>query len=386
MAEAAIVMAGGSGTRLWPASVADAPKQLLRIGGRHSLFQQSVLRAVAATADGPIAVVTNRAHVPGLAAHLSELTGYHPDLPARVTIIPEPTGRNTAPAIAVGMAYLRGRLAEADRDAAGAAVLVLSADHVITPTERFVSDATVAAAAAAAPTAGESGAGRLVCFGIRPTHPETGFGYIKRGAALLAGDGECYEVDQFKEKPDQPTAARYLAEGDLWNAGMFCFNAGVFWRELERHHPSIARAFGHPSAGDLLQHVRCVGDGWFACTDAERLARIYQALPAISIDNAVLERSDRVAVVPASFTWSDVGSWDAVAALQAGGPDAPAPVIRVQADGSFVRSEIPVALCGVDDVMVVIENGRALVCRAGAGQLVKQAVDQIRERGLDHLL
>jgi len=378
-------MAGGSGTRLWPASVADAPKQLLRIGGRHSLFQQSVLRAAAATADGPIAVVTNHAHVPGLAAHLSELTADHPDLSARVTIIPEPTGRNTAPAIAVGMACLQGRLATAGRAAAGAAVLVLSADHVIAPIERFVSDATVAAAAAAA-SVGGSGDGRLVCFGIRPTHPETGFGYIKRGAALLAGDGECYAVDQFKEKPDQPTAARYLAEGDLWNAGMFCFNAGLFWRELERHQPSIARAFSGPSISHVLEHALSVGEGGFACTDAERLARIYQALPAISIDNAVLERSDRVAVVPASFTWSDVGSWDAVAALQAGGPDAPAPVIRVQADGSFVRSEIPVALCGVDDVMVVIENGRALVCRAGAGQLVKQAVDQIRERGLDDLL
>ena len=170
---------------------------------------------------------------------------------------------------------------------------------------------------------------------------------------------------------------------------MFCFQIDHFRRELERRQPAIAASVWYAADAGAFDDPASVRGA--ACTSADRLAAAYEVLPSISVDNALLEQSDRVAVVPATFTWSDVGSWDAVAGLSASAPagdegaDA-APVIRIDAGGAFVRSEIPIALCGVDDLLVVIENGRALVCRAGASQLVKRAVDQISERGLTELL
>ena len=191
MADATIIMAGGSGTRLWPASTPTRPKQLLRLGGGHSLIQQAIRRAAAATPKGPIVIVTHRDHVEPIAEHVAELDRTHTGpagagqpVSSRLAYLPEPVGRNTAPAIALGVRFLEQELGP------HASVLVLTADHVIRPLERFTADAAVATALAAD--------GYLVTFGITPTRPETGYGYIEAGAALAAG----LVVDAFREKPD----------------------------------------------------------------------------------------------------------------------------------------------------------------------------------------
>jgi len=370
-------MAGGSGTRLWPASTSSRPKQLMRLGGRHSLVQQAALRALAATPEGPIVIVTHRDHVAGIAEHMRELqtdalspgAGAGSRLLERLVYLPEPVGRNTAPAIALGVRYLERALGP------DASVLVLTADHVIEPVDRFAADAGLAA--------GLAGEGFLVCFGIVPTHPETGYGYIQSGSRLSGG----LVVDSFREKPDLATAEEYLRRGNFtWNSGMFCFTTGRFTHELAAHEPAIAAEF---AAADAELDTVVASDG-SRRADADRLRPLYERLPKISVDYAVMERSDRVAVVPASFGWNDVGSWDEAAKLSPSPDEATAPgaasIVQIESGGNHVDSDLPVALCGVHDLHVIVRNGKVLVCRRGASQLVKQAVDAAAERGLSDLI
>jgi mannose-1-phosphate guanylyltransferase/mannose-6-phosphate isomerase len=275
-------------------------------------------------------------------------------------------GRNTAPAIALGVRFLEQELGP------HASVLVLTADHVIRPLERFTADTAVATGLAAD--------GYLVTFGISPTRPETGYGYIQAGDALAAG----LVVDAFREKPDQATAEEYLRRGNFfWNSGMFAFTLGRFRDELRAHEPEIARVFDQADAG-----LRAIGrpDGARA-TDPDALRAVYEQLPKISIDYAVMERSSRVAVVPASFAWNDVGSWDEAAALSPSADDATPPqsasIVQVSGEDNYVDSELPVALCGVSGLHVIVQNGKVLVCRRGESQLVKQAVEEAQARGLE---
>jgi mannose-1-phosphate guanylyltransferase len=396
MADATIIMAGGSGTRLWPASLPTHPKQLMRIGaagpdGRPlSLIQQAFLRALAATPDGPVVVVTHRDHVEPIAEHARELAtgaggsggqgaargavgapggGPAPaaDLLSRLVYLPEPVGRNTAPAIALGVRWLEQELPP------GASVLVLTADHVIEPVERFAADAALAVELA--------GDGYLVTFGIVPTRPETGYGYVQAGAARGSG----LVVDAFREKPDRATAEEYLRLGNFyWNAGMFAFTAGRFADELARHAPQIADCFERGGRIDLSTRA----DG-SRSADADALTPLYESLPKVSVDVALMEKSDRVAVVPASFAWSDVGSWDEAASLSPSPDPATAPgaasIVQIEAAGNHVDSDLPVAICGVSDLHVVVKNGRVLVCRRGESQLVKDAVETAKAAGMSDL-
>ena len=360
MAEAIIIMAGGVGSRLWPASLAAQPKQLLRIGGGQSLIQQAVLRAAAACPDGPIIIVTNQQHVKPMEPHVAELASVAPGVRERVEFVAEPVGRNTAPAIALGVTHL------AERVGAEATVLVLTADHVIDPVSAFSSDAERAAALART--------GHLVCFGIVPDRPETGYGYIHAGEPLNGGS----TVHAFKEKPDAVTARGYLeAGGFYWNSGMFAFTVGSFLSELAAHAPEIAEAFSS-----------------LATDEPAAVRSNYEALPKISVDYALMERTSRAAVVPATFRWNDVGSWDEAAKLGQGAaraqqdtPDhASAAPIEIEASGNYIDSDLPVAICGVSDVHVVVKNGKVLVCRRGESQLVKQVVDLAAERGATEFL
>ncbi len=358
-----MILAGGSGTRLWPASLPAHPKQLMRIGARASLIQQAVTRAAAATPAGPIAIVTHRDHVAGIASHVEELdSGPLPGIAARIVYLPEPAGRNTAPAIALGASFLRAECGE------DAAVLVLTADHVIEPVSSFAADADVAAAVARD--------GFLVCFGIPPQRPETGYGYLQAGDLLAPGGPEApARVLAFREKPDAKTAERYLAEGGFfWNSGMFCFTPGLFARELERHAPQIAAPFAN--TGVVAVSARPDGARQ---ADPDSLLPLYDELPSISIDYALFERSDRVALVPASFAWSDVGSWDEVARLAAVPDDGspPATVVEIEAGNNHIDSDLPVAVCGLSDLHVIVKNGRVLICRRGRSQLVKDAAERL---------
>jgi len=370
MADATIILAGGVGTRLWPASLRENPKQLLRVGGGPSLIQRAILLGLAATPTGPIVIVTNRDHVAAIEEHTAELDSATLGVAERMVYLPEPMGRNTAPAIALGIVYLKSILSS------DAQVLVLTADHVIGPPDQFASDAAKACELAAS--------GDLVCFGITPDRPETGYGYIRADAPR----GRGFQVEAFTEKPDLPTAKEYLSQGGYyWNAGMFCVSIGGFLNELANHAPEIAVAFTD-SADAIVTEETPAGS---QSADPNRLENLYAGLPRISIDYALMEKSEHVAVVPATFSWSDVGSWDEVARVTSAASgdelDADRPiVIEVEAHGNHVYSDLPVAICGVSDIHVVVRNGKVLVCRRGSSQMVKQVVEAAESADMPGIL
>ena len=354
-----LILAGGSGTRLWPASRAASPKQYLSFDGGPSYLQQALLRARAVGSDLTV-VVTAEDQVEAVAkqhAALDAAAGAE-----SCCIVAEPAARNTAPAIALG-ARVAARLSGSS--AGDLALLVLSSDHAIEPQEAFVDDVRAGQRLARQ--------GWLTTFGIRPTRPETGYGYLEMGMKLSDG----FQVAAFREKPDRETAGRFLAAGGfLWNAGIFLFPLELLTTELQRHAAAIATALER-TAVPLPAEVQ----GTTIVAPTPELRATYRNLEAISIDYALMERSSRVAAVRASFRWSDVGSWDELARIAAG--DAPA--AEVEARGNSVFSDLPVALAGVDDLVVVVKNGAVLVTRKGRTQLVRDAVEGLRERRRDLL-
>ncbi len=386
MALHVVIMAGGSGTRLWPASTRARPKQFLRLGGEESLLVQTLRRAFALAPDGEICVVTGER----LAALTTAEVG-SADLRNRVSILAEPSPRNTAPAIMLAAVWLASRGSREDL------MLVLTADHLVGPIDAFVLDAQTAATLAEA--------GYLVTFGIRPDRPETGFGYIERGEALnpasgsqptgarghAAGTGQrAFRVHAFREKPDTATAQTYLESGrHYWNSGMFTFGIDSLQKELSRHAPELWQALGAPldalagpgggnQAGDGIHRT---DGGWLSLSGELREA--WGRAPSISIDYAVMEHTDHAAVVPASFEWSDVGSWDEVAEAW---PHGDGPSVLVESDGAWVSSDSPVTVCGAPGVRVVVRDGKVLVLGPGAGQLLKPALAEWEKRGRSDLL
>ncbi len=357
------ILAGGSGTRLWPASRASAPKQLIDLGtGGGSLFQQTLARAIGLQPAGRLLVVTHESQAPAVRAQADATLQALGAAEAgrRLAILPEPQARNTAPAICCACAWLEAR------GQGGGPLLVLAADHSIEPQERFAAAVQRAAALAAG--------GRLVVFGVQPTRAETGYGYIEAGEPLKEG----FVVRSFHEKPDEATARSYVeAGGFYWNSGMFAFTPAAFLDEALALAPDVARPFADARPALAKLEPR---DGLVA--DDGTLDALYRGLRSIAVDYAVMEKSRRIAMVPADFQWSDVGSWDEVARLGRGRGE----VASAQAAGNFVQSDIPVALAGVSDLIVVVRDGVCLVCRRGGSQLVREVVDQIKARGRTDLL
>ena len=359
---AALILAGGSGTRLWPASRAAAPKQYLSFDGGPSYLQQALLRARAVDSE-LIAVITGEEQMAAVAAQCAALAADSNAPPCYV--LGEPAARNTGPAVALGARFV-SQVSPAAAAGQDAALLVLSSDHAIEPQQAFAGD--VAAARRLARQ------GWLTTFGSTPTRPETGYGYLELGERLDGG----YRVAAFREKPDRAAAARFVAAGGfLWNAGIFLFPLQLLASELQRYAPEIAAPIAGlaiPAAADAPAGAAGSGPVLVAPTPEVRAA--YRGLPAISIDYALMERTRRVAAVRASFRWSDVGSWDELARISPG--DAPA--AAAEARGNAVFSDLPVALAGVDDLIVVVKNGAVLVTRKGRTQLVRGVVDELRAR------
>ncbi len=349
-----VILSGGSGTRLWPLSRSHYPKQLNRLIGNASLLQQTAERASAPDLFHAPVVIANQEHRFFVAMALDEL-GIAPE-----AIILEPEGRNTAPAAVVAAAYL----AERDPDAI---VALLPSDHHVRDVPAFM-DAMKKAAATAA-------TGRLVAFAIQPDRPETGYGYIRQGAALAGCDG-AFAVDAFVEKPDAETAATFLAQGGYaWNSGMFVFSVRTLLDEAKRYAADIAKASELALAGAVrdLDFLRLEPTAFGACRSD-------------SVDYAIMEKTDRAAVMPADIGWSDVGSWDA---LWAEGPkDEKDNVVTGNTmlegvTGSYIRgsSDQLVAALGVEDLIVVATDDAVLVAPRGRAGGVRNIVSRLKAAG-----
>ena len=360
-----VIMAGGSGTRFWPLSRQLFPKQLLKIIGDETLIQQTMRRVVTGAPPERVMISTNPPQAESIRVQLS---GWKDAL--KDNFVLEPEGRNTAPAIAlVALELVR-------RDP-NAVMLVVPADHIVKGQKEF--DAAVALAAELAQQ------GLLVTFGIKPIRPETGYGYIKPDHKRVLGKRgtlKGYRVGRFVEKPDAVKAAQYLKSGDYyWNSGMFVWRAATILEEIRRHQPVLARGIDH--IGRLMEQKapRSIIDD------------TYRGLPSISIDNGVMERSDKAAMVPVAFKWSDVGSWgslDEVAAKDKAGNVVGGRVIDIGSQRSVVYGDRRVvATIGLTDMVVVDTPDATLVCPKSRAQDVKRIVDILKQQGapehLEHL-
>lgn len=342
-----VLLAGGIGSRFWPVSRALRPKQLLDLFGEGPMLRVTLERARPLAPPERTLVVTSEALAPAVRDLLPEVP------PAQ--ILAEPCGRNTAPAIAWAALEALGR----DPDAV---LMVLPADHHIVDVAAFREVAARALALAAT--------GRIVTLGIPPTHPETGYGYIRRGAAL-PDDAGAFEVSAFVEKPDLPTALGYLAAGGYdWNAGMFFLGARVLLDELALHRPDLHAAM-------------------IAADASSGLVAAWPALPSISIDYAVMERSSRIAVVPGAFGWSDVGSWRSLYDHRpAGAPSfRQGDVLELAGGGNVLFADGGlVCTVGVSDLVVVHTPDATFVCPRDEAQRAREAVAALAVAGRENLL
>jgi mannose-1-phosphate guanylyltransferase len=348
----AVIMAGGSGTRFWPESRADRPKQLLALTGTRSMIQETVDRLGTAIPPERTLVIT--------AARLADAVRRQlPDLPAEA-VIGEPCKRDTAPCIGLA-AFL------ASRDDPEATLAVMPSDHVIAPAETFQQAILQAARLV------DREPDRIVTFGIRPTYPAESFGYIERGAAL--GEPGVFAVARFREKPPLAIAKEYLAAGNFyWNSGIFVWKARTILDALQRHEPEM---FGH-----LQQIAAAEGTAGFAAT----FAREFAAIRGVSIDYAVMEKASNVAVIEALFDWDDVGSWQAIARLR--GADAEGNTIcgkhlGVNTSGTIIRTDDDhlIVTLGLKDCIIVHTPDATLVANRRDEESVRKIAKLLEERG-----
>jgi len=348
-----VILSGGAGTRLWPVSRQGYPKPFMRLSDGQSLLSLTLERALAVAQGGEVLTVTSADY------HFltrDEYARHAQAAAAKLRFLLEPAGRNTAPAIVLAALDIAARHGET------AKLLVLPADHLVRDTTGFCED--VAAAAALADD------GYLVTFGIRPTHPETGFGYIHAGLAVTGRGGR--RIEAFVEKPNRETAEAYLATGNhFWNAGMFCFSAGALLAAAEKACPNVLGAAhacfeASDKAAEPLKFER------------ER----FLAQPDISIDYAVMEKAERRAMVPARFDWSDIGSWKAVSELgeaDGRGNRVRGEAILVESENCYVDAgQRIVAAVGVHDLVIVDSGDALLVADREQAQAVRAVVDHLR--------
>ena len=348
-----VIMAGGRGERFWPQSRESTPKHLLPIVGDKPMLAQTVDRVAGVVPRENIFVITTQAQREGC-------RGACPDLP-EANIIAEPMGRDTAAATGLAMLLVKQRNP-------AAAFAMLPADHVINDTAEYARLLDIAFEAA-------ESADVLVTLGIKPTAPETGFGYIHRaGVWRRVGGRDVMQVERFVEKPDLPTAERYLASGEYyWNAGMFVWRVPVVEAAFKAHAAEL-----YAGLGQLESAVHAAG-GW-----TQALAAIYPGLKKVSVDYALMERSANVVVVPATFDWDDVGAWPALAKHFV--PDSHGNVLRghalvekgthnivISTDGHLV------GVIGVSDLVVVHTEGATLVCPKDRAQEIKALLERIKQ-------
>ncbi|HLB43320.1 MAG TPA: mannose-1-phosphate guanylyltransferase/mannose-6-phosphate isomerase [Gammaproteobacteria bacterium] len=343
-----VILAGGSGSRLWPVSRSAYPKQLLSLVGNRTMLQDTILRTQAITHILPPVIICNQAHR-FLVAEQMQTIGIHD-----ATIIIEPIGKNTAPAVAIAALY---------RQEDDPILLILPADHLIKDIERFttvVNDAFTYAQA-----------GKLLTFGVNPTKPETGYGYIKVSHQL--NDGNAYCVERFVEKPDLQAAKAYLDSGQYyWNSGMFMFRASQYLAELEQYAPTILQVCKKTifhSTKDL---------------DFVRLnENLFADCPSNSIDYAVMEKTKNVILLPLQTAWSDIGSWSALYDIQESNQDGnilEGDVVAEEVKNSYLRAESRMlAVVGVSDHIIVETPDAVLVAHKDKSQAIKDMVSRLKQ-------
>lgn len=355
-----VILSGGAGSRLWPVSREAHPKPFMCLMGDESLLQNTLHRAMALEGVERVMTITNREYFFQTRDEYDAITTPGQ---CQFDFVLEPCGRNTAPAIIMAAMALRQSCGD------DAMMLILAADHVIEDQAGFNAAVQQARTLAAQ--------GHLVTFGIRPDRPETGYGYIAQGAAIGSGAGDAsYQVDAFVEKPDLETAQAYLDAGNyLWNSGMFCFQVKSLLEAMQGHAPEV------------FEQAR-------VCWEASRVeeqplevdADTFAMMPNISIDYAVMEKADSVAVVACSFDWNDVGSWDAVSDLLEGdsaGNRMIGEAMLLESRNCYVHSEDRlVAVLGVQDLVIVDTPDALLVVDKARAQGVKQIVESLKAR--DH--
>jgi mannose-1-phosphate guanylyltransferase len=358
----AVIMAGGSGTRFWPASRFDRPKQLLALTGEQPLLRSTVDRVLPLVSAARVWVVTTAATAEVTRALLDDIPPEH--------ILAEPSGRDTAACVA----YAARVLLHNDPDAH---CLVFPADHVIPDEERFRS-----AMAAGAAVVEERGG--LLTFGVEPTRPptrpETGFGYLDVGVEVCTRDGwRVHELERFVEKPDRETAERYLAEGGfLWNSGMFAWRATDLLAEVRRQLPL------------LFDGIAVIGDALGTTEAPAVVAQVYPRLPRTSVDFGIMESARQCWTVPVDFAWSDVGSWTAlpdILSADGSGNIGRGRTVDLDAGNNILVGEgVVVTVIGVRDLVVVATPDAVLVVPKNEAQRVKEVVDILRDRGWDEVL
>jgi mannose-1-phosphate guanylyltransferase/mannose-6-phosphate isomerase len=351
-----VIMCGGSGTRMWPESRESLPKQFLPLLGPLSTFQTTVKTLMRGEAfDRPL-VLTNHDYRFLVAEQLAAIG-------AQAEIVIEPVRRDSAAAVAVAAEIAASK-------GPGVVVAVLAADHSIAAPDRFLSLCSVAARAAEA--------GKIVTLGVKPTHPATGYGYIRPGAPVAGAEGN-FDVAAFVEKPDEATAKRHIADGYLWNSGNFIFAADTMKAEIAAFEPAIAKAAAEAVAGSAIDlQFRVLDEGAFASS------------PKKSIDYAVMEHTRRAAVVPADIGWSDVGSWPSVLELSPRDERGNAVVGNgaiVDSSNVMIRSpDCLTAVVGLDNVIVVATGDAVLVLNADKADQVKTLVEKLKGEGRREVL
>jgi mannose-1-phosphate guanylyltransferase len=356
----AMIMAGGGGTRFWPRSRQQRPKQFLALGGERTLLQQAMDRIEGLLPADHTWVITGQAYQAETSRQLPQLPADH--------IVGEPCGRDTAACIGLGAALIARRDADA-------VMLVTPADHVIEPVREFERATRVAAQMA------EENASALITLGIPPTFPSTGYGYIHRGAEIGQRQGvSIFRVQRFEEKPAADRAERFVACGEYyWNSGIFVWRVAAVLEELRRQQPKWHDA------------VRLIADAWDTPRGAEVLHQHYEALPKLSIDYAVMEHAREVLMVKAPYRWDDVGSWLALERMNP--QDADHNTVLAMHCGLKTKHCILVGdagrlitTIGVEDLVIVQDGDATLIADRRDEGTVKQLVELLKKKGLDQYL
>lgn len=357
-----VILAGGFGERLWPASSREFPKQFMTINDDFSFLQYSILRALKLKISGLILIIT-RSDIANVCCSQvtklieSDITTNEEKIKLKndLIVVSETMPKHTTAPLLLSC-YITKLFSKNEQHS----IMVLTSDHVINPIDSFVEDCNKAAEIA--------NQNYFVCFAIPPVNASTAYGYIKAGLPLNDSDDSIVKIMQFKEKPDSATAIAYLKQGGYWwNSGMFAFTADFFIKEIANTTPEIALAFDCMKDAKLPQIS--IYNGIKTISNWTSMDKAYKATPAIAVDIAIAEKTARAVAVRASYNWVDVGSWDTFAQISSKDTGLQA---NLDSSGNFVYSDIDVSLCGVKDLIIVIKNGHALILQKGKSDLVRQ--------------